>query len=321
MMTRQEGYGCSSSKLGSFTWPTKGMKVNYLHSSHGDSVGENLSPRSVLEHRALSGLAIAINLEEEKSKPSHTQDHLVLNRYCCKRNTHHEGARQEGNSQHSLILGSSFSRERLTLTQTIHKKRETNTDTPIVGLRMVASLYPMLHVSNPEAKRHENLVLGRSVSRERMYMEVTRYEERQKLVCPGMNSDEQRKQSDACEGVMKGSISSSPPSQNGKTRQPAPDRKSKGSREYGGQQRERFLAGASAEDSIFYYVNPSSSDISHMMINDLRVESFLKSCAFCKCHLGVGKDIYMYRGDQAFCSAECRYQQIMIDECMDLATC
>jgi len=41
--------------------------------------------------------------------------------------------------------------------------------------------------------------------------------------------------------------------------------------------------------------------------------SFLSSCHLCgkKLH---GKDIYMYRGEKAFCSPECRSSQIMMDE-------
>ncbi|CDP12493.1 unnamed protein product [Coffea canephora] len=40
---------------------------------------------------------------------------------------------------------------------------------------------------------------------------------------------------------------------------------------------------------------------------------FLNSCFLCKKQLH-GLDIFMYRGEKAFCSAECRYQQISIDE-------
>ncbi|KAK7265464.1 hypothetical protein RJT34_33084 [Clitoria ternatea] len=41
--------------------------------------------------------------------------------------------------------------------------------------------------------------------------------------------------------------------------------------------------------------------------------NFLNSCNLCgkKLH---GKDIYMYRGEKAFCSPECRSSQIMMDE-------
>ncbi|XP_058079249.1 FCS-Like Zinc finger 14-like [Magnolia sinica] len=44
-----------------------------------------------------------------------------------------------------------------------------------------------------------------------------------------------------------------------------------------------------------------------------RTADFLKSCYLCRKMLH-GKDIYMYRGEKAFCSVECRYQQIASDE-------
>lgn len=47
---------------------------------------------------------------------------------------------------------------------------------------------------------------------------------------------------------------------------------------------------------------------------DIQSMSFLDACAFCQRAFLPGKDIYMYRGDQAFCSAECRGKQIKIDE-------
>ncbi|CAF2200719.1 BnaA07g31870D [Brassica napus] len=40
---------------------------------------------------------------------------------------------------------------------------------------------------------------------------------------------------------------------------------------------------------------------------------FLSSCCLCKKRL-QGKDIYMYKGEMGFCSAECRSVQIMNDE-------
>ncbi|OVA04220.1 Protein of unknown function DUF581 [Macleaya cordata] len=40
---------------------------------------------------------------------------------------------------------------------------------------------------------------------------------------------------------------------------------------------------------------------------------FLSSCYLCRKKLH-GKDIYMYRGEKAFCSAECRHRQIVNDE-------
>ncbi|KAL6330835.1 hypothetical protein AAG906_009263 [Vitis piasezkii] len=40
---------------------------------------------------------------------------------------------------------------------------------------------------------------------------------------------------------------------------------------------------------------------------------FLSSCHLCRKNLH-GKDIYMYRGEKAFCSNECRSRQIVMDE-------
>ncbi|KAJ3695791.1 hypothetical protein LUZ60_001168 [Juncus effusus] len=44
---------------------------------------------------------------------------------------------------------------------------------------------------------------------------------------------------------------------------------------------------------------------------------FLRACGLCKRSLGPGRDIYMYRGEVAFCSLECRQQQMNIDEPKD----
>lgn len=62
--------------------------------------------------------------------------------------------------------------------------------------------------------------------------------------------------------------------------------------------------------SIFCAASPFSSCCSL----DGSAGDFLSMCAFCNCSLMPGKDIYMYRGDIAFCSTECRYQQMVIDE-------
>jgi len=44
-----------------------------------------------------------------------------------------------------------------------------------------------------------------------------------------------------------------------------------------------------------------------------RVADFLGCCDGCRRPLD-GKDIFMYRGDRAFCSTDCRYQAIVNDE-------
>ncbi|KAK9139929.1 hypothetical protein Scep_009610 [Stephania cephalantha] len=46
-------------------------------------------------------------------------------------------------------------------------------------------------------------------------------------------------------------------------------------------------------------------------------ESFLSFCYNCKMSLVQGKDIYMYRGEKAFCSRECRQQEIQFEEEME----
>ncbi|KAL3812602.1 hypothetical protein ACJIZ3_013870 [Penstemon smallii] len=43
-------------------------------------------------------------------------------------------------------------------------------------------------------------------------------------------------------------------------------------------------------------------------------ESFLSFCYNCKKSLGQGNDIYMYRGEKAFCSCDCRYMEMMLED-------
>lgn len=43
-------------------------------------------------------------------------------------------------------------------------------------------------------------------------------------------------------------------------------------------------------------------------------EAFLQACFYCKRRLQPSRDIYMYRGNVAFCTEECRLQQILRDE-------
>ncbi|KAL5755462.1 hypothetical protein ACOSQ2_020208 [Xanthoceras sorbifolium] len=45
---------------------------------------------------------------------------------------------------------------------------------------------------------------------------------------------------------------------------------------------------------------------------------FLKSCFLCNKNLSLDKDVYMYRGDQGFCSIECRNRQIVLDDMREL---
>ncbi|KAG6593107.1 Protein MARD1, partial [Cucurbita argyrosperma subsp. sororia] len=41
---------------------------------------------------------------------------------------------------------------------------------------------------------------------------------------------------------------------------------------------------------------------------------FLSFCYTCNRNLELTKDIYIYRGEKAFCSHECRYQEMLLDE-------
>ncbi|KAF8672933.1 hypothetical protein HU200_049127 [Digitaria exilis] len=42
--------------------------------------------------------------------------------------------------------------------------------------------------------------------------------------------------------------------------------------------------------------------------------SFLQRCFLCNRELAGGMDIYMYRGDRAFCSEECRCRHILLED-------
>ncbi|KAL5718573.1 hypothetical protein ACHQM5_011460 [Ranunculus cassubicifolius] len=48
-------------------------------------------------------------------------------------------------------------------------------------------------------------------------------------------------------------------------------------------------------------------------------ENFLSFCYNCKKKLGEGKDIYI--GEKAFCSRECRYEEMLFDEGMEKSNC
>ncbi|GLJ13600.1 hypothetical protein SUGI_0216100 [Cryptomeria japonica] len=49
-------------------------------------------------------------------------------------------------------------------------------------------------------------------------------------------------------------------------------------------------------------------------LSSLEPADFLYACYLCRQKLSHQKDIFMYRGDKAFCSEECRHQQIASDE-------
>ncbi|XP_071716208.1 FCS-Like Zinc finger 8-like [Rutidosis leptorrhynchoides] len=47
------------------------------------------------------------------------------------------------------------------------------------------------------------------------------------------------------------------------------------------------------------------------------LQSILSFCQTCKKNIGDGSDIFMYRGEKAFCSEECRCQEMVLDGLMN----
>ncbi|KAK4355758.1 hypothetical protein RND71_024729 [Anisodus tanguticus] len=79
---------------------------------------------------------------------------------------------------------------------------------------------------------------------------------------------------------------------------------------YGGENRPEYRTPARK------FNRPSVFNISPARIGDFPAypnSDFLSSCHLCQKKLH-GKDIYMYRGEKAFCSTECRYRQIVMDD-------
>ncbi|PRQ48845.1 putative Zf-FLZ domain-containing protein [Rosa chinensis] len=69
----------------------------------------------------------------------------------------------------------------------------------------------------------------------------------------------------------------------------------------------RFLAMLSPRTNSSNHRRNSASDL-------VETAHFLRTCGLCKRSLASGRDLYMYRGDTAFCSLECREQQMKQDE-------
>ncbi|XP_050378579.1 FCS-Like Zinc finger 5 [Argentina anserina] len=69
----------------------------------------------------------------------------------------------------------------------------------------------------------------------------------------------------------------------------------------------RFLAMLSPRTNSSNHRRNSASNI-------VETARFLRTCGLCNQSLASGRDLYMYRGDTAFCSLECREQQMKQDE-------
>ncbi|GMI67907.1 hypothetical protein like AT1G22160 [Hibiscus trionum] len=57
-----------------------------------------------------------------------------------------------------------------------------------------------------------------------------------------------------------------------------------------------------------------SAFTNHVVHATTTAAPFLRSCWLCTRRLAPGRDVYMYRGDTAFCSLECREKQMKKDE-------
>ncbi|KAG6721922.1 hypothetical protein I3843_03G135500 [Carya illinoinensis] len=77
-----------------------------------------------------------------------------------------------------------------------------------------------------------------------------------------------------------------------------------------------FVPNGGYDQAFLAMVSPRSTHIRTNSGTDPFMETahFLHTCGLCKRRLAPGRDIYMYRGDTAFCSLECREQQMKQDE-------
>ncbi|KAI0495070.1 hypothetical protein KFK09_025217 [Dendrobium nobile] len=73
---------------------------------------------------------------------------------------------------------------------------------------------------------------------------------------------------------------------------------------------------ATSQKSAPIDVTPPRNEEASAAVGEFPVTEFLSCCNLCRKRLD-GKDIYIYRGEMAFCSVECRHQQIMSDECTE----
>ncbi|QCE13283.1 FCS-Like Zinc finger 15-like [Vigna unguiculata] len=71
-----------------------------------------------------------------------------------------------------------------------------------------------------------------------------------------------------------------------------------------------------SKTTVFSSMNKHSpsSAVNASQHSHFQEPTFLHQCCLCRKRLLPGKDIYMYKGDRAFCSVECRCKQIFMDE-------
>ncbi|XP_044510699.1 FCS-Like Zinc finger 6 [Mangifera indica] len=68
------------------------------------------------------------------------------------------------------------------------------------------------------------------------------------------------------------------------------------------------------DQRLLSMVSPRSNNNRRHSYDVTNSDHFLRACCLCKRRLVPGRDIYMYRGDSAFCSLECRQHQMNQDE-------
>nr|XP_043608137.1 FCS-Like Zinc finger 2-like [Erigeron canadensis] len=75
----------------------------------------------------------------------------------------------------------------------------------------------------------------------------------------------------------------------------------------------RFISRSTSFRSLYSFSSPRSGTFFNGRFYEQQPH-FLDSCFLCKKPLGCNRDIFMYRGDTPFCSEECRWEQIEMDE-------
>ncbi|KAG7635433.1 Zf-FLZ domain [Arabidopsis suecica] len=68
------------------------------------------------------------------------------------------------------------------------------------------------------------------------------------------------------------------------------------------------------DNSVFVEATPCSVPLPQPAMETKSTESFLSRCFTCKKNLDQKQDIYIYRGEKGFCSSECRYQEMLLDQ-------
>ncbi|KAM0914292.1 hypothetical protein ACQ4PT_011505 [Festuca glaucescens] len=89
--------------------------------------------------------------------------------------------------------------------------------------------------------------------------------------------------------------------------------------EEAGRQPTRAARGASAAPATGWSASSAAMQRRHSGDFNAVMETaaFLKACGLCCRRLGPGRDTFIYMGEVAFCSLECRQQQMNLDELKD----